>query len=247
MPGVIKYLILPSSLIIIFSIVGSLLLLTKRARRFSILILAMTGTLYIVFGSGPVSLGLLGNLENQHPSLRLIGRARNVDTIVVLAGHAKTNRDRPISSEVNSASAFRAIEALRIFRIIPEVEILVSGAKDTPEIIKKLLIALGAPADKILLEDDSADTYMSALNLKETLGARPFILVTSAGHMPRAIGVFRKMGLKPIPAPTDYKVTKTRRAIGYVPSPTHLEYSDLAVYEYLGIFWYRLKNLSTSY
>ena len=70
----------------------------------------------------------------------------------------------------------------------------------------------------------------------------PFILVTSAGHMPRSMHVFKKAGLNPIPAPTHYLTRKNNLAISYLPSPLHLRYSDLAIHEYAAILWYHVKN-----
>jgi uncharacterized SAM-binding protein YcdF (DUF218 family) len=60
--------------------------------------------------------------------------------------------------------------------------------------------------------------------------------------MPRSVGVFRKQGLNPLPAPTDYMSRKNYMAISYLPSPLHLYYSDLAVHEYLGILWYKIRG-----
>lgn len=242
MLDIIKDAILPSGLVIIFFIIGSVLLLAKKIRPVAIFMLAIAGMLYVVFGNGPVSFSLLGNLENQYPQLSLTDGAKDVDTIVLLTGYAEINSDRPISSKVNSASAFRVIEALRVFKTVPEAEILISGRCVTPQIMKRLLVSLGAPVEKVAIEDKSANTHESAVNLQKRLGGKSFVLVTSAGHMPRAMGTFRKLGMNPIPAPTDYKSIKNYRAIAYVPSPLHLECSDLAVYEYLGIIWYKLKG-----
>jgi uncharacterized SAM-binding protein YcdF (DUF218 family) len=66
--------------------------------------------------------------------------------------------------------------------------------------------------------------------------------VTSAGHMRRAIGVFRKNGMNPIPAPTDYQLPGNARYASWTTSPIHLAASDLAVHEYIGLAWYRLTN-----
>jgi uncharacterized SAM-binding protein YcdF (DUF218 family) len=69
-----------------------------------------------------------------------------------------------------------------------------------------------------------------------------FLLVTSAGHIPRAMGVFRKLGMNPRAAPTYYLTRRNWLAVQYLPSPLHLQYSDLAVSEYAALFWYRLNG-----
>ncbi|MCD4675877.1 MAG: YdcF family protein [Desulfobacula sp.] len=197
---------------------------------------------YIFFGIGPISFWLLGNLEYRYPPLNTSEIANKTKTIVVLAGHAEKNPDIPISSAVNSSSAFRIIEAIRIYREFPDAEILISGKKNVPIIMKNLANAQGVELNNIMIENKSNNTYESALNLKKILLEKPFILVTSAGHMPRAMGVFQKLDMHPIPAPTDYMTRKNYLAISYLPSPLHLRYSDLAVHEHLGILWYRLKD-----
>ena len=65
-------------------------------------------------------------------------------------------------------------------------------------------------------------------------------LVTFAGHMRRAVGVFRKKGVVTIPAPTDYMLPRSAWHASWTTSAVHLQASDLAVHEYLGIAWYRL-------
>ncbi|MDR3412359.1 MAG: ElyC/SanA/YdcF family protein [Formivibrio sp.] len=76
-------------------------------------------------------------------------------------------------------------------------------------------------------------------------------LVTSAMHMPRALGVFRKQypAIEFIPAPTDYHATKPqiptpwyRELISVVPTPGHFVVFSEAMHEYLGIAYYRMRG-----
>jgi uncharacterized SAM-binding protein YcdF (DUF218 family) len=108
--------------------------------------------------------------------------------------------------------------------------------------MKKLLVSLGIPESRIAVENQSSNTFESAVQVARILKGKRCILVTSAGHMPRAMGSFKKQGMNPIPAPTHFMSIKKFRWSHYLPSPLHLGYSDLAVHEYLGIIWYRLTN-----
>ena len=148
----------------------------------------------------------------------------------------------PLSSQVNGASARRLLEALRILNELPELSVIITGGRDIPEIMKEVLVAAGVDEDKVLLDRSSESTFESARNVSELVKGKTFVLVTSAGHMPRSMQVFEKQGVVPIPAPTDYRVRKNYLAIHDLPSPLHLEYSDLAVHEYAAILWYRLRN-----
>jgi uncharacterized SAM-binding protein YcdF (DUF218 family) len=242
MLDIIKDLILPSGLVIICFMAGVILVFVRKHKRCAKFMFGAAGILYIFFGYGPVSFWLLGNLEYQYPPLRSIEGLRNVDTIVVLSGYAKRDKLRPLTSEVNSATAFRTLEAIRLLRVIPEAGILIPGGGDVPKITKDLFVALGTPLEKVSIEDKSGNTYENAINVKKRVGDRPFILVTSAGHMPRAMGVFHKLGMKPTPAPTHYMSAGDYSATTYLPSPIYLSYSDFAIHEYIGILWYRLRN-----
>lgn len=242
MAHLMQNFVCPSKLIALFFILGAILIFVRSWRKAGRTLLVATGVLYLVFGSGPVAFWLLGNLEYQYKPINAIRGAENIDWIVTLAGHAESNPEIPLSSQVNSASGFRIMEAETLFRQIPNSQILISGYGDVPRIMQDLAISLGIPAENIRIDNGSNNTYESGLNLQKTLGKLRFVLVTSAGHMPRAMRAFRKLGMSPVPAPTDYRTNSNFLAIDYLPSPKHLEYSDLAVHEYLGILWYRLRG-----
>jgi hypothetical protein len=75
-----------------------------------------------------------------------------------------------------------------------------------------LLIAFGyGLLSDIILRSLSKDTKDQAIHIRKILDNNSFILVTSASHMPRSIVLFRKQGLQPIPAPTDFWVKNTRK------------------------------------
>lgn len=217
--------------------------MVKKARRFALIAIGAAATLYISFGAGPIPFYLVRSLEYQHAPLKTFEGLTNVTTVVVLAGHAVKDPNLPITSGVNSTSVFRLVEALRIARNLPETKILISGWGIVPQVMNKVLITLGMPPSRVFLENHSRNTYQSAQNLDKFLDHKPFILVTSAVHMPRSAGVFRQQGLNPIPAPCDYLTHKTQPFTNYAPSPSHLIFSDTAAHEYLGMLWYRLIGL----
>ncbi|EBQ1277672.1 TPA_asm: envelope biogenesis factor ElyC, partial [Salmonella enterica subsp. enterica serovar Typhimurium] len=82
--------------------------------------------------------------------------------------------------------------------------------------------------------------------VKQAIGDAPFLLVTSASHLPRAMIFFQHAGLNPLPAPAnqlaiDSPLNPWERAI---PSPVWLMHSDRAGYETLGRLWQWLKGIS---
>ena len=242
MEAIVKYFLLPSGMILTLVIFGFILVFAKKNKKMGSYLLLSAGILYVFFGTGPVSFWLLGNLEYQYPFVKSINASNKGQPIVVLAAQAEIDTNRPISSNVNSSTAFRLIEAVRLLRKNPKSKVIVSGPDNMPLVMKQLLVKVGIDNDQIVVEDQSTSTYESAVKLKEMILGKSFFLVTSAGHMPRSMGVFKKLHMNPIPAPTDYMSRKNYMAISYLPSPLHLYYSDLAVHEYLGILWYKLKK-----
>lgn len=213
----------------------------RRARSWAIISGALALSIFLVFGSGPVSFLLLGSLEFQIPPVGQVERRQAV-TIVVLAGYAEFDPDHPVSSQVNSNSAFRLLESLMLFQSRPDSTVIISGKGEVAGVMRDVVILSGVPAEQVIVDSVSSSTYESAKNLSPRLGQTPFLLVTSAGHMPRSMGAFKKAGSRPLPVPTDYMTKRNPLATQYLPSPVHLHYSDLAISEYVALIWYRFNG-----
>ncbi len=239
---IVKFFILPSNLIILCFISGIISVFIKKTGKLSRYLLIIAVFIYVVFATGPFAFWLLGNLEYKYPYYKNFENNRNIETIVILTAYAEFDSKIPLSSRVNSPSAFRLLEAMRIFTVVSHADIIITGSGDIPKIMKELLVSLGLPDNRILIENNSNSTFESAENVRSIVSSKPVILVTSAGHMPRSIMAFNKAGITAIPAPTHYLTRKNNLAISYLPSPLHLRYSDLAIHEYAAIFWYRLIN-----
>lgn len=238
----INYLLAPSNVIILLFVAGCVLFFAKRLRKAARYLLYGAVVFYLVFATGPVSFWLLGKLEYKYPYLKDTTALRDVEYIVVLAAYADDDQNLPLSSRVNGSAAFRLMEAVKIHREIPESKIIISGSERVAGVMKEVLVSLGMNETFILTDNGASNTSGSAQNVRKMVGEKRVVLVTSAGHMPRSMMVFRKAGMEPIPAPTDYLTFKNYMAISYLPSPLHLQNSDLAVHEYVGILWYRLRG-----
>lgn len=241
METIVKYLLLPSNLITLSAILGMVLFGARFTRKCggALCIVAFAG--YLIFGAGPVAFWLLGNLEYQI-SPASASQREGVQTVVVLAAYGESDLSIPLSSRVNSETAFRLLEVISIFRAAPDSMVIVSGGGAVPAIMRDVLVSAGIPSDHLLVDGNSLSTVESARHLSATIGRAPFLLVTSAGHMPRAFGVFQKAGTAPLAVPTHYLAKRNWLAIQYLPSPVHLVYSDLAISEYAALGWYSLKG-----
>jgi uncharacterized SAM-binding protein YcdF (DUF218 family) len=110
------------------------------------------------------------------------------------------------------------------------------------ETARRVLEALGVERERLTLEAASRNTHenaiFSARLLKPQAGQR-WLLVTSATHMPRAVGCFRKAGFDVVAWPVDYRTPPRLGIASFNNSlPQGLAGLDGIVREYLGLLVY---------
>jgi uncharacterized SAM-binding protein YcdF (DUF218 family) len=155
----------------------------------------------------------------------------------------------PANEKLSSASLSRLIEGIRIYKQIPNCKLILSGGRifgSQPDsaVMNNVASMLGVKPEDIVVEAGSRDTFNEAVFLKRIIGDKPFILVTSAYHMPRAIALFNQQGMYPIAAPTQLLIKKKTTVFkSFFPNSTYLVYSDIAIHEYLGMLWGRISGL----
>jgi uncharacterized SAM-binding protein YcdF (DUF218 family) len=160
---------------------------------------------------------------------------------------------------LNEASE-RLVEAAMLARRFPEAKIAFSGGDagilyksgSEAEGAQSLLEALGVAQDRLILEAKSRDTYENAAYLKDILTrsgelgpGKRWVLITSAFHMPRAIGAFRQAGFAVEPWPVDYR-TRGRADLTrpFDKVSEGLRRVDAATREWVGLFAYWLRGRS---
>jgi len=183
--------------------------------------------------------------------------------IVVLGGGTQPAEYPRRMVELNSAGD-RVLYAAQLYHQGKADHILLSGGNldwnpvgSTPAgEMASLLELLQVPAAALWLEPDSRNTYENAANSRSILepkGIQQIILVTSAVHMPRAVALFEHQGFEVIPAPADYRITRTDweqlkstnvlLQLSYlIPSAENLSQTTGALKEYLGLLIYKLRG-----
>lgn len=239
--SVLGDLVVPSGMAYALLVLGMLSSAWRRTRRASWPLLAAAGGIALIFSSGMTAAALMGPLEYAYPALHEPQRHAEARHIVVLTGWATDDRDMPLTGRFGTSTAFRVLHALELFRGRPDCNVVVSGDPTTAHIMGQALLELGIPAAKLQLETRSHTTAESADHLVALVGNDQFFLVTSAGHLPRSMEAMRRSGLNAIPAPTDHKLSRDWRRADWNPRPASLAISDLAIHEYLGRLWYRLR------
>src|SRR6266566_4734984 len=107
-----------------------------------------------------------------------------------------------------------------------------------------LLESLGIPRGRITLEDHSRNTLENAVFSKALVVPKPgerWLLVTSAYHMPRSVGLFRKAGFPVEPYPVDWRVGGRSDSFSFMQVAVDgLSRSDMATREWMGLLAYRI-------
>lgn len=240
--SMLKVVLLPSNVIALLLVISSVCLIFRRLRPVSCFSLVAATALYLIFSSGWTAARLLSSLEYRYPKLSTPADHPDVEHIVVLTAYVANDPMMPLSGKFNSNTVFRILETYNIYARCQDCAIVVSGTESYAKLMRDQLLLLGVPPGRVLVDGVSGHTVDSAGSLAGKIGQQPFFLVTSAGHMVRAVGVMEKHGLRPIPAPTDYSMPQDFARAPIWPSSQHLYFSDLAINEHAGILWYRLNG-----
>ena len=237
---------------------GLLLLWFTRRQRAGKICVTLGALLVIVLGFDLLPSAALRRLERQYPKIDAVladaARQEEIKTsvkwVVVLgAGHV-SDPQLPITSQASGTTLARVLEGVRVHRALPQTKLLLSGAQvfdsvAVAEIMKGVALSAGVSEGEIVLDLESKDTEEEARVIREVVKDDSFIMVTSAWHMPRAMALFAKHGMKPIPAPTDHLVKDgqgTTSPGDYFPSSAGFLKAERVCYEYLGLVWAKLKG-----
>ena len=238
----ISFFIDPLGFTLSLLIVGVVLLYLKRYKSSKLFLSSSLLSLFL-FSYPLFSNFLVKTLEDTYTGYNL---DTNVTYIHVLGNGHNTDKNQPISSHISDAGTKRVLEGVILYKQHKGSKIIFTGynsvGTDIPSAVMgaRLALALGVDKDDIILGKKALDTEDEAKFCKSVVKSKePFILVTSATHMPRAMRLFRSYGLNPIPAPTDFH----RKEYSFLsaPSAKALENSSLAIHEFFGILWSKLR------
>ncbi len=193
----------------------------------------------------PVGSWLLAPLEEAFATYE--PDARPVTGIVLLSGAAVNLRvSHQMGHAVPGHAAARLVEFMRLAKAYPKAKLLVSGgntdgagARPEAAVIAEYLVSRGIPAARILVEDQSRDTFENAVmsqKLANPAAKDRWLLVTSNWHMPRAMAVFQARGWAVAAAPP---VKKTGIDSGLrFNLRSGMRSVGVALHEYIGLLGY---------
>jgi uncharacterized SAM-binding protein YcdF (DUF218 family) len=238
----------PSNMIALTIGVG-VLATALRSRRAGPTVV-MAGAIVLLFvGFGPVGIWVLRPLEDQFE--RPGADIKTPDGIIVLGGAI----DQRILQyrEALVPVGGRMTEAVALARRFPQARMVFAGGSDDlfstsvseAEAAKQFFAAMGLPPERTIYETRSRNTAENAVLTRELVSPKPgerWLLVTSAFHMPRAVGAFRHAGFDVIAWPADYRTIGGSKELTtpIFAASEGLALVDIGVKEWIGLVAYRL-------
>ena len=241
-------------LLLLLALLGLLLVIRER-RRTGIACLSAALGAYAAIALLPVGAWLMAPIENRFPPPQSL--PASVTGIIVLGGAVETEIAAARGQPALNAAAERMTSFVTLARRYPEARLaftggngeLIHGGLTEADVARQLFDGLGLGDRTITYENRSRTTYENVQRLKALLGPQPgqtWLLITSAWHMPRSMGLFQHVGWSVIPYPVGYK-TGPGWVMAFRGSfPDRLGLVDLAAHEWVGLTAYWLLGRTAS-
>ncbi len=197
----------------------------------------------------PIARAFISPLENRfkQPSIFEL-KQQGIKLIVVLVGGGAQPRGEITASALPAASINRFLAGLELWaRLGPDCKLIFSGSSGpnaylpTSEMMKDVASTIN-PERIFFAESESATTAEHPVFIRKLVRDEQFVLVTSAYHMPRAMGIFRSAKLNPVAYPVDYLYTpqKWYSWSDFLPSTENLRVLEVGVREYFATILHKL-------
>ena len=242
-------MLLPTDFLIGVGLFGAILLVTRLAplgRK----LLVVAVVLLAICGFSPLGNLVLYPLEQRFPPW---DPARGApDGIVVLGGAIDADLSAAHGVAVVGGSADRILAAAALARRYPNARLVYSGGSGNlisndareADYVAALFESLGIAKARLILDRRSRNTQENAEFSKALVAPKPgerWLLVTSAFHMPRSIGLFRKAGFAVEPYPVDWRVGNRADLLNFrTVAADGLSSVDTGVREWIGLAAYRV-------
>lgn len=230
---------------------GAALLWTRwhRLGRWTVTFAVAVAALFATTGLGPE---ILARLEYRFPRAVL---PATVSGIVVIGGDF--NVELVETHGAAAAAPPRMIAAADLARRYPGSRLIFSGGSGRlfagtkeADLAPQIFEALGLEPDRVTYEREARNTHENAVLSRDIAQAQPhetWLLVTSAFHMPRAMGSFRRAGWNVLAYPVDFRTTPGRGAGVLFSFDGGLVYAAVAIREAVGLAYYRMRGYTDSW
>lgn len=247
----------PSSLCAIAIAIGLLLIAFNR-RRAGLWMAGLGLAMLVAAGFLPLGNYLVLPLEERFAGEKLPEPGAKVAGIIILGGFEDGWVSAGRGGLALNEAAERLTEGVRLAKRWPEARVvftggvagLLAGGVTAAGPVGQYLQDVGIDRDRIVLEAEARNTWQNAVNVRalvNPIAGETWLLVTSAYHMPRSVGVFRQAGFEVIAAPVDFR-TRDARDLSrpFETIPAGLQRLDLGAREWIGLFAYWLTGRSNA-
>lgn len=216
---------------------------------------ALLGSAFLflyILSLNPVANALMRPLETRFKPVNE-NSFSDIGYIVVLGSGLVSRSWLGADPAPSGTSLQRVVEGITLQRKLHGSKLVLSGGSGDPgrpelseaEVMKGVAISLGVPPEDIIVEAEARNTLESVELLKNHFRkGEKVLLVTSAFHMGRALGMFKKNAINVFPAPTAYISEDVSFSFfSFIPDVGNLGKSSTAFYEYLCLSWYSLRGI----
>ncbi len=243
----------PVTFLIFVGVLGVFLEFTRFARAGRVLV-ACAILLLAVGLLTPAGALILRPLEDRFPQPPV--NLAEPAGIIVLGGAVDTARSQARGQVYLDSDAARMTTAVELARRYPMARLVFTGGsgdilgEGPAEAIsaRDFWLSMGVPDERIILEDKSRNTFENAAFTRDLVHPKQgeiWLLVTSAWHMPRSVGIFRHIGFAVIPYPVAYRTFGDRRDLNFLGPPGDRVITlDSGIREWLGLLAYWLTGKS---
>ena len=250
---VLTFVLQPSSLLWLALVSG--LVIREWWPRFRRLGLSLSvAALAGLFAAGltPLANVLVSPLENRFREHTPETVPQPVKGIILLGGAEEGWVTAGRSGLAVNEAAERITETARLALRFADAKLVIIGGGsrifnrgvEGSSAVAVLMNDLGVAEERLIVEKVSRNTFENATLTLPLINAAPgetWLLVTSAFHMPRAVGVFRKAGLDVTAYPVDFRTRGDEDLTRWFPSlPSGLKRFDVVAKEWAGLIVYYL-------
>ncbi len=258
MKDLLSLLIMPIPVLYLLIIIAVVFYLLKK-RKAAKVMLMVSGLWFLVISTGFFPKRLINNLEKKYQQISdsTLNELPDSFNIIVLGAGFSDDKSLTPNNQLTYLALGRLVEAVRIRNKLCGMKheacglrIIMSGYTGRAKISQAMVyyragLMLGLDSAEMDISDQPKDTQAEAYEYLKKFGKQEkLIVVTDATHMPRAMKIFRDAGIDAVAAPTNFFLkhgTKESR-LNWMPSADNIFTLELAVHEYVGMFWYKIRN-----
>ena len=246
-------LLAPMNFMVLLTLAG--VLLAWRGWRIGKWLAGTGFALLLAVMAWPVGDWLIQPLEVRFPPPKTL--PAHIDGIIQLGGGEQLGRSLSWHKPLTGEAGDRYLDTAWLARQFRDVPVIFSGGSGhvqlqndgkEGDIAATLLTRLGVAPERLIIERSSRNTWENFRHLKPLL--KPdgtYLLVTSAWHMPRSVGIARKLGIHVIPSPTDYRSYRGPYRKLDFDFYDHMKSLQPAVKEWIGLTVYYLTGRTSSW